>query len=105
MSLLAVVDLGSNSLKVSVVDAATRREVARASEPVRIFPATLGEFTLSRETQVEAAEAVRRLAEFARAQDVAVLGGVAAALFGGGKGLFAGGFFSHFSCRSAARLA
>lgn len=77
MSLLAVVDLGSNSLKVSVVDAATRREVARASEPVRIFPANLGEFTLPRETQVVAAEAVRRLVDFARAhgaRDVAILG-------------------------------
>lgn len=77
MSLLAVVDLGSNSLKVSVVDSATRREVARASEPVRIFPTTLGEFTLSRDTQVLAAEAVRRLVEFARAQgaqEVAILG-------------------------------
>jgi len=77
MSLLAVVDLGSNSLKVSIVDAATRREVARTSEPVRIFPATLGEFTLARETQAVAAEAVRRLVEFARAQgaqQVAILG-------------------------------
>ena len=54
MTLLAVVDLGSNSLKVSVVEAASRREVARASEAVRIFPAALGEFTLPRETQVVA---------------------------------------------------
>jgi exopolyphosphatase/guanosine-5'-triphosphate,3'-diphosphate pyrophosphatase len=77
MPLLAVVDLGSNSLKVSVVEAASRREVARASEPVRIFPAALGEFTLARETQVVAAEAVRRLVEFARghgATDIAILG-------------------------------
>lgn len=77
MSLLAVVDLGSNSLKVSVVEAATRREMARASEAVRIFPTTLGEFTLARETQVAAAEAVRRLVEFARAQGastIAILG-------------------------------
>jgi exopolyphosphatase/guanosine-5'-triphosphate,3'-diphosphate pyrophosphatase len=77
MTLLAVVDLGSNSLKVSVVEAASRREVARASEAVRIFPAALGEFTLPRETQVVAAEAVRRLVDFARghgATDIAILG-------------------------------
>ncbi len=77
MSLLAVVDLGSNSLKVSVVDAVSRREVARTSEPVRIFPANLGEFTLPRETQAVAAEAVRRLVDFARAhgaREVVVLG-------------------------------
>ncbi len=33
--------------------------------------------------------------KFARAQDVAVLGGVGAALFGGGEGLFARSLFSH----------
>ncbi|MEY3392699.1 MAG: hypothetical protein RLZZ322_1548, partial [Verrucomicrobiota bacterium] len=34
MSVLAVVDVGSNSIKVAVVAAADRRELGRRSEPV-----------------------------------------------------------------------
>jgi exopolyphosphatase/pppGpp-phosphohydrolase len=68
MPLLAVVDLGSNSLKVSVVDGASRQEVARSSESLRIFPPSISEFTLARDTQQSAAEAVGRLVAFARAQ-------------------------------------
>jgi exopolyphosphatase/guanosine-5'-triphosphate,3'-diphosphate pyrophosphatase len=66
MSLLAVVDLGSNSLKVSVVDGATRREVARASEAVRLFPPGVEAPVLARESQDAAVAAVGRLVAFAR---------------------------------------
>ena len=68
MPLLAVVDLGSNSLKVSVVEGASRQEVARSSESLRIFPPSISEFTLARDTLQSAAEAVGRLVAFARAQ-------------------------------------
>jgi len=68
MSLLAVVDLGSNSLKVSVVDGVTRREVARASEAVRIFPPGIEAPVLTREAQDAAVAAAARLVAFAREQ-------------------------------------
>ena len=68
MSALAVVDIGSNSIKVSVLDRVSGRELQRASEQVRLFPATAGEVTLSPETIEAGAHAVARLVELARAQ-------------------------------------
>jgi exopolyphosphatase/pppGpp-phosphohydrolase len=38
MSVIAVVDVGSNSIKVAVISAADRRELGRKSEAVRLQP-------------------------------------------------------------------
>lgn len=66
MNTVAVVDLGSNSLKVSVVDAVTRSELGRRSESVRLFPAGEEGAPLSPEVQEAAIAAIGRLVEFAR---------------------------------------
>jgi exopolyphosphatase/guanosine-5'-triphosphate,3'-diphosphate pyrophosphatase len=68
MSTSAVVDIGSNSIKVSVLDRLTGREVLRASESVRLFPAAAGEIILSAEVLEAGAQAVARLVATARGQ-------------------------------------
>lgn len=68
MSTSAVVDIGSNSIKVSVLDRLTGREVLRASESVRLFPAAAGEIILSAEILEAGAQAVARLVATARGQ-------------------------------------
>lgn len=80
MSSLAVVDIGSNSIKVAVLDRLSGRELVRASEAVRLFPAAAGEVILSPETIEAAAQAVARLVGKAREQkaDPVVLLGTSA---------------------------
>lgn len=68
MSSLAVVDIGSNSIKVAVLDRLSGRELSRASESVRLFPASSGEVVLSPETIEAGAQAVARLVTQAKAQ-------------------------------------
>ena len=68
MSTLAVVDIGSNSIKVAVLDRLSGRELSRASESVRLFPASSGEVVLSPETIEAGAQAVSRLVAQAKAQ-------------------------------------
>lgn len=68
MSTLAVVDIGSNSIKVAVLDGRSGRELSRASESVRIFPAEAGAVVLSPEVIEAGAQAVARLVALARAQ-------------------------------------
>jgi exopolyphosphatase/guanosine-5'-triphosphate,3'-diphosphate pyrophosphatase len=68
MSTLAVVDIGSNSIKVAVLDRLSGRELSRASESVRLFPAASGEVVLSPETIEAGAQAVSRLVAQAKAQ-------------------------------------
>lgn len=67
MSNLAVLDIGSNSLKVSVINRDSGQEVARAHESVRLFPAEGGEVVLAPATLVAATEAVVRLLKVAQA--------------------------------------
>jgi len=75
MERVAVVDLGSNSLKLLVAEGPPLAEVARARAEVRIFPAQGA--ALSAEAIVSAADAVAELVARARAagaQRVLVLG-------------------------------
>ena len=66
MSVIAVVDVGSNSIKVAVVAAADRRELGRRSEPVRLQPAGGPTEPFSPEARAEAVAAIGRLLAFAR---------------------------------------
>jgi exopolyphosphatase/guanosine-5'-triphosphate,3'-diphosphate pyrophosphatase len=66
MSVIAVVDVGSNSIKVSVVEAAGRRELARASEDVRLHSESHPSDPLTAESMTAAVAAVGRLLAFAR---------------------------------------
>ena len=66
MSVLAVVDVGSNSIKVAVVAAADRRELGRRSEPVRLQPADGPSEPLTPEARAEAVAAIGRLLAYAR---------------------------------------
>jgi len=68
MSNLAVVDIGSNSIKVSVIDRLSGREVHRASESVRLFPVAPGDVVLAPDVLESGAQAVARLVEVARAR-------------------------------------
>ena len=77
MSSLAVVDIGSNSIKVAVLDRLSGRELARASESVRLFPAAAGEVVLAPEVIEAGAQAVAKLVAKARelqADPVVLLG-------------------------------
>jgi exopolyphosphatase/guanosine-5'-triphosphate,3'-diphosphate pyrophosphatase len=67
MPLIAVVDVGSNSLKVTVFDG-QQKEVARATEAVRIFPQQSGPLVLTPEVIVIAVEAIKRLLQFAQSK-------------------------------------
>ena len=77
---IAVVDLGSNSFKVSVVDVVQQKELGRLTESIRIFPENEAQTTLSPEKIKLATEAVGRLVAFARekAADKIVLLGTSA---------------------------
>ncbi len=68
MSVIAVVDVGSNSIKVAVIDGRDRRELGRLSESVRLQqPANPGE-ALPPEAIEDAAAAIGRLLDFARSK-------------------------------------
>lgn len=67
MSHLAVIDLGSNSLKVSVIARDSGQEITRAHEAVRLFPGTSAEVTLTAVTMEAATQAVARLVAIAQA--------------------------------------
>ena len=90
MSTLAVVDIGSNSIKVSVLDRQNGSEVLRTSESVRLFPITSGEIILSAEVLEAGAQAVARLVAIAREQkaDPIVLLGTSALRECGNRGDF-----------------
>ncbi len=66
MKTIAVVDLGSNSFKVTVVDALKQVELGRMTESLRIFPEKDSTVTLAPEKITLATEAVVRLVTFAR---------------------------------------
>jgi len=68
MSAIAVIDVGSNSIKVSVVDVASRAELGRRSESVRLQLDDTHEGVLPDDIQSEAVAAIRRLVDFARSQ-------------------------------------
>ncbi len=90
MSTLAVVDIGSNSIKVSVLDRQNGREVLRASESVRLFSTAGGEIILSAEVLEAGAQAVARLVVIAREQkaDPIILLGTSALRECGNRGEF-----------------
>ena len=69
MSVIAVVDVGSNSIKVAVVAAADRRELGRKSEPVRLQPEGGPAEPFSPEARAEAVAAIGRLLACARSLD------------------------------------
>ncbi len=77
MKIIAVVDLGSNSFKVSVVDVLQQKELGRQTESIRIFPEN-GSHTIMPPDVIKAAtEAVNRLVTFARdkgAEKIVILG-------------------------------
>lgn len=68
MSAIAVVDVGSNSIKVAVVDAQDRRELGRLTESVRLQQDAQPGDPLPAEAQEEAAAAIGRLLDFARSK-------------------------------------
>lgn len=68
MSAIAVVDVGSNSIKVAVVDDQDRRELGRLTESVRLQQDVNPDDPLSAEAQAAAAAAIGRLLDFARAK-------------------------------------
>jgi exopolyphosphatase/guanosine-5'-triphosphate,3'-diphosphate pyrophosphatase len=66
MSAIAVVDVGSNSIKVAIVDDQDRRELGRLTESVRLQQDVNPSDPLSIESQSAAAAAIGRLLDFAR---------------------------------------
>ena len=90
MSTLAVVDIGSNSIKVSVLDRQNGHEVLRASESVRLFSSAGGQSSLTAEVLEAGAQAVARLVAIAREQkaDPIVLLGTSALRECGNRGDF-----------------
>jgi exopolyphosphatase/guanosine-5'-triphosphate,3'-diphosphate pyrophosphatase len=77
MSAIAVIDVGSNSIKVAVVDAISRAELGRQTESVRLQQADGDEGLFPAEVQNEAVEAIVRLVAFARgkgAEQIVILG-------------------------------
>lgn len=62
----AVVDIGSNSIKVTVYSRTERRELGRATEAVRLFPMGTPTVKLTAEKIEQGAQAVKRLVDFAR---------------------------------------
>jgi exopolyphosphatase/guanosine-5'-triphosphate,3'-diphosphate pyrophosphatase len=66
MSAIAVVDVGSNSIKVAVVAIADRRELARKSEAVRLQPEGGPAEPFAPKARAEAVAAIGRLLAFAR---------------------------------------
>lgn len=75
--IFAVVDIGSNSLKVSVVDSRDMKELGRSTESVRLFPSGENPVRLHPEKIEQGAHAVARLVKFAKdkgAQKTVLLG-------------------------------
>jgi exopolyphosphatase/guanosine-5'-triphosphate,3'-diphosphate pyrophosphatase len=68
MSAIAVVDVGSNSIKVAVVDGQDRRELGRLTESVRLQQPAGPAEPLPAEVMEEAAAAIGRLLDFARSK-------------------------------------
>jgi exopolyphosphatase/guanosine-5'-triphosphate,3'-diphosphate pyrophosphatase len=68
MSVIAVVDVGSNSIKVAVVDGRDRRELGRRTESVRLQQAAGPGEPLPADAIEEGAAAIGRLLDYARAQ-------------------------------------
>jgi exopolyphosphatase/guanosine-5'-triphosphate,3'-diphosphate pyrophosphatase len=66
MSAIAVVDVGSNSIKVAVVDDRDRSELGRLTESVRLQQEGSPSDPLTPETMEAAAAAIGRLLDFAR---------------------------------------
>ncbi|MEI6121746.1 MAG: hypothetical protein WCP90_04480, partial [Opitutae bacterium] len=62
----AVVDIGSNSLKVTVVDIHGMKELGRSTESVRLFPSGESPVRLHPEKIEQGAQAVSRLVKFAQ---------------------------------------
>jgi len=76
-SIYAVVDIGSNSLKVTVVDIHGMKELGRSTESVRLFPSSESPVRLHPEKIEQGAQAVSRLVKFAQdkgAQKIVLLG-------------------------------
>jgi len=75
--IFAVVDIGSNSLKVTVVDTQGMKELGRATESIRLFPSGVQPVKLDSEKIELGAHAVSRLVKFAKdkgAQKIILLG-------------------------------
>ena len=75
--IFAVVDIGSNSLKVSVVDSRDMKELGRSTESIRLFPSGENPVRLHSEKIELGAQAVSRLVKFAQdkgAQKIVLLG-------------------------------
>ena len=68
MSAIAVVDVGSNSIKVAVVDSRDRSELGRLTESVRLQQAASPGEPLPLEAMEAAAAAIGRLLDFARSK-------------------------------------
>lgn len=76
-STVAVVDIGSNSLKVSVIDTSNMEELGRSTESIRLFPSGNNPVKIEPEKIALGAEAVARLVKFAQekgAQKIVLLG-------------------------------
>lgn len=76
-SVFAVVDIGSNSLKVSVVDTRDMKELGRLTESIRLFPSGKNSVKLDSEKIEQGAQAVSRLVKFAQdkgAKKIVLLG-------------------------------
>ena len=65
-AIFAVVDIGSNSLKVSVVDTQDMKELGRSTESIRLFPSGVNPVKLESEKIEQGAQAVARLVKFAQ---------------------------------------
>lgn len=75
--IFAVVDIGSNSLKVTVVDTQSMKELGRSTESIRLFPSGVNSVKLDSEKIELGAQAVSRLVKFAHdngAQKIVLLG-------------------------------
>jgi len=75
--IIAVVDIGSNSLKVTVVDTLGMKELGRSTEFVRLFPSGINPVRMDSEKIEVGAQAVSRLVKFAQdkgAQKIALVG-------------------------------
>jgi exopolyphosphatase/guanosine-5'-triphosphate,3'-diphosphate pyrophosphatase len=75
--IIAVVDIGSNSLKVSVVDTLGMKELGRSTESIRLFPSGDNPVRLHPDKIEMGAQAVSRLVKFAQdkgAQKIVLLG-------------------------------
>jgi exopolyphosphatase/guanosine-5'-triphosphate,3'-diphosphate pyrophosphatase len=75
--IIAVIDIGSNSLKVSVVDTLGMKELGRSTESIRLFPSGDNPVRLHPDKIEMGAQAVSRLIKFAQdkgAQKIVLLG-------------------------------